>query len=112
MKTRLPLPQNKKLTVVVRVEPGCLGPDGRDHIEEFCGFAQSAVAAVDADFVCWMIVPRYDKSLPETQYEVDSRKLSYEKASQYLRIFERDIDAFEVGLNERLSHLIEEYRGR
>ncbi len=27
---------NKKLTVLFRVEPGSLGPDGSEHVEEFC----------------------------------------------------------------------------
>ena len=51
MKTKLPLPQDKKLTVIFRLEPGCLGPDGEDHVEEFCKFAEKEVAPIDSDFV-------------------------------------------------------------
>ena len=39
MKNILPLSQDKKLTVVVRVESGCLGPNGSKHVEEFCSVA-------------------------------------------------------------------------
>jgi hypothetical protein len=47
----LPLPMYKKLTVTFRVGPGCLGPDGIDHIEGFCKFAKKEVDGLDSDFI-------------------------------------------------------------
>jgi len=53
MKTQLPLPEEQKLAVTYRVEPGCLGPQGVDYIDDFCIFAEKAVAELDSDFVRW-----------------------------------------------------------
>ena len=69
------LPDSKKLTVVYRVEPGCLGPTGRDNIEAFCDYANKELAPTDSGFVNWEIMPRYDKSLPEMQYLIANKKL-------------------------------------
>ncbi len=87
MSNSLSLPKEKKLTVTYRVEPGCLGPKGADHIEKFCLFAQKQVESIDADFVHWEIVPRYDKSLPEMQYQIGKKRLSHDKAATYLQLF-------------------------
>jgi translation initiation factor 2 alpha subunit (eIF-2alpha) len=108
----LPLPLYKKLTVTFRVEPGCLGPDGAEHIEEFCKYAKKEVAQLDADFVRWVITPRYDKSLPETEYKTNNKKLDHDKAEKYLRVFEKELDDFEEHLQDKLAELIDEYHGR
>jgi len=111
MKNNLPLPQDKKLTVLFRVEPGCLGPDGKEYIEEFCSFAQKEVESIDSDFVHWDIVPRHDKSLPEMQYKVGGKRLTHDKAEKYLEIFKKNLDEFEGHLHEKLSLLIGQYLG-
>jgi hypothetical protein len=74
MKVSLPLPESKKLTVTYRVESGCLGPQGKNKIVDFCQFAQKELEPLDADYVHWNIVPREDKSLPEMQYNVVGKK--------------------------------------
>lgn len=112
MDYELPLPLYKKLTVTFRVEPGCLGPDGADHIEGFCKHAKKAVANLDSDFIRWVITPRYDKSLPETEYRTNGKKLDHSKASAYLNVFSKDLDEFEEHLEEKLSELIDDYLGR
>ncbi len=109
MKAVLPLPQDKKLNVLFRVEPGCLGPDGINHIEKFCQFAQQQVEAIDADFVHWDIVARFDKLLPEMEYKIANKKLTHDKAAKYLAIFEKDLDEFEGHLNDKLGELIDNY---
>ncbi len=111
MKARLPLSQDQKLTVVCRIEPGCLGPDGKKHIQAFCDFAQKQVEPIDADFVHWELVPRNDKTLPEMQYQVKGKKLTHDKAAKYLALFRKDLDVFEDHLHEKLSHLVDEYLG-
>ena len=63
MKDNLPLPEEKKLTVLFRLEPGCLGPKGVEHIDNFCQLAQKEFKSFHSDFVQWTIVPRIDKSL-------------------------------------------------
>lgn len=112
MKNKLPLPLDKKLMVLFRVEPGCLGPDGIEQIEKFCQFAQNEVASIDADFVHWDIVPRFDKSLPELEYKVSHKKLSHDKAAKYLNIFKKCLDEFERHLNDKLASLIDIYLAR
>ena len=111
MKNNLPLPQDKKLTVIVRLEPSCLGPNGNDLIEEFCNFAQVEVETIDSDFVHWELVPRYDKSLPEMQYKAINKKLSHDKASKYLEIFNKSLDKFENNIHQKLAALINQYLG-
>jgi translation initiation factor 2 alpha subunit (eIF-2alpha) len=112
MAHNLPLPLYKKLTVIFRVEPGCLGPDGIDHIEGFCKFAKKKVTDLDADFVRWVITPRYDKSLAETEYNINNKLLDHAKAEKYLRVFNKELNNFEEHFQDTLSILIDEYLGR
>jgi len=112
MKDNLPLPQEKKLMVIFRVEPGCLGPNGNQLVEQFCQFAQKKVELIDADFVHWEILPRFDKSLPEMQYRVGNKKLTHDKAARYLDLFEKNLDDFEGHLHNKLALLVEQYQGR
>ncbi len=112
MKVSLPLPEEKKLTVVYRVEAGCLGPKGLDHIEGFCGFAQKQVESVDSEFVHWQVIPRYDKNLPEMQYQIGGKTLSQKKAATYLHLFGENLNAFEDRLNRAISLHIDTYLGR
>ncbi|GLR71507.1 hypothetical protein [Agaribacter marinus] len=108
----LPLPLYKKLSVLFRLEPGCLGPDGMEHIEAFCTFAKNKVTVLHSDFVRWKVTPRYDKSLPETEYKTKSKRLDHDKAEKYLQIFGQDLDTFEEQFQELLANLIDEYHGR
>jgi len=112
MLVKLPLPQDKKLNVVFRVEAGCLGPKGKDHIEQFCSFAQVEVEPIDADFVHWEIVPRHDKSLPEMQYNINGKRLTHDQAAKYLDVFKKSLDEFEGHLHDKLDTLIEQFQGR
>ncbi|MFQ3235250.1 MAG: hypothetical protein ACI9C4_000804 [Paraglaciecola sp.] len=112
MLTRLPLPLYKKLTVTFRVEPGCLGCDGITHINAFCKFAKKEVANLDSDFVRWVIVPRFDKSMAETEYKTNNKRLDYNKAEKYLRVFDKDLEQFEEHLQDQLAMLIDQYMGR
>jgi hypothetical protein len=108
----LPLPLYKKLTVTFRVEPGCLGPDGIRHIDAFCKFAKKEVANLDSDFVRWVIVPRFDKSMAETEYKTNNKRLDYRQAEKYLTVFGKDLQQFEDHLQDKLTLLIDQYLGR
>lgn len=112
MEPSIALPSDKKLEVFYRVEPGCLGPQGKNQIEAFCQFAQTAVTNLDADYVHWNIIPRYDKSLPEMEYKVLSKRLSHQQAQRYLDVFRQELDQFEEHLHERLTDLIEDFLQR
>ncbi len=108
----MPLTPEKKLNVLYRVEPGCLGPDGIQQIEDFCRFAEIEVKTVDSELIHWEIVPRYDKKLDEMTYRVMGKKLSYQQAEKYLTIFDKSLDNFEEHLHEKLAELIEKFLGR
>ena len=107
----LPLSQDKKLKVIFRVEAGCLGPEGKEHVDAFCTFAQKEVESVDSEFVQWEMVPRHDKSLPEVQYQIAGKNLSHDQVARYLELFRENLDEFEGHMHERLVQLIDRYQG-
>ncbi|MGB0494745.1 MAG: hypothetical protein ACPGJI_00205 [Kangiellaceae bacterium] len=103
------IPTNKKLVVQFRLEPGCLGPDGDEHIEDFCNFAQKEFQNFNTHFAQWEITPRFDKSLPEIQYRINGKRLEHRQVSKYLQLFQSDIDIFEDNLDNKLTLLIDQY---
>lgn len=103
---------DRKIAVLCRIEPGCLGPDGVDHIEAFCALAQKAMQHFDADVGTWLLIPRYDKTLEEMQYSVANKLLSREQATKYLVSIGRDIDSFEERFQDKLTSLINLYLAR
>lgn len=102
----------RKIAVLCRVEPGCLGPDGLDHIEAFCALAQRAMQHFDVDVGTWILTPRYDKTLEEMQYSVANKLLSHAQATQYFALIGRDIEAFEERFQDKLTSLINLYLAR
>lgn len=111
MKNNLPLPHDKKLTILFRLEPGCLGPKGEEHIEQFCQMAQKEFESLHSDIVLWEIIPRHDKSLPEMQYHIKNKKLTHVKASKFLDIFHMDLSQFEDQVHKKLATFIDQYMG-
>jgi hypothetical protein len=109
MNSELPLAADKKLTITYRVEPGCLGPQGSDHITMFCRVAQKEFEPVEPDVISWDIVPRNDKLQPEMQYAIAGKKISLEQAEKYLILFEKDLDEIEEDFDERIAELIEKF---
>jgi len=109
MALNLPLPENKKLEVTYRVEPGCLGPQGVNYIDGFCDFASKKVETLDADFIRWNIIPRHDKNLTEMGYSVSGKILNYPQADQYLQIFGKTLDEFENHIQDECIALITQY---
>lgn len=104
-----PIPENKILTLVYRVEPGCLGPEGISQIEDFCQFAQSNISTASHDFLSMKIIPRYDKTISELQYQINQKILSQDQVVKYLSIFKQDISSIEDGFLEEIANLIEKY---
>lgn len=102
----------KKLTVVYRIEAGCLGPTGNELVEDFCIFAQQKFEPVDAKIINWIITPRFDKELPELQYKIQDKLLTAEHAKKYLSMFDKDINEFEEHMEETLVESIEQFMDR
>lgn len=107
MTIRLPL--YKKLSVLIRLEPGCLGPKGKDHIEAFCIHAKSQLKAFHGGIIRWSIVPRYDKSLPEIEYKLNKAPSSPASTEAFFTEWNIAFEDFEEALDERLADLIEHY---
>ena len=105
----LPLQDSEKLFVTYRVEPGCLGPEGADHISKFCDFAQLELRTLDSDYVVWNIVPRIDKELPEMEYSIVGKRMIFSQAEKYLALFDKSLDKFEGNLSDRLAALIDKF---
>jgi len=112
MNITLPLPDNQKLTVTYRIEPGCLGPEGVNHVDDFCIFVQERVIDLYPDFIKWLIVPRNDKSLPEMEYAISNKQLDHDKVNQYLQLFDQGIDEFEDYIQGECVGLINQYFDR
>jgi hypothetical protein len=107
----LPLPADKKLTVIFRLESGCLGPDGSNHIDSFSSQAQKKFATIDSEFINWVIIPRHDKTLPEREYQINNKLISREMTEKYLKLFDRELNHFEQNIDEKIGQLINEYLG-
>ncbi len=107
METRLPL--YKKLLVMYRIEPGCLGPQGTDYVEEFCVFAKKRLKDKHGHCLRWTIKPRYDKTLPELEFQIKNGVVSRDNAAKYMDSFNIDIDAFEEELEESLADLVDAF---
>lgn len=106
------LPENRKLIVLFRVEPGCLGPEGVEHIERFCEFAASAEKYGLPGYVSWRFEPRYDKNLPEISYCLNDKGLSPDKVERYLSVMGARTTELEDTLEQILTDLIDSYFGR
>jgi len=104
-----PISEKNLLTLVYRVEPGCLGPEGISQIEDFCQFAQSNISTANHNFLSMEIIPRYDKSISELQYQVNNKTLSQDQVVKYLSIFKQDISSIEDDFHEEIANLIEKY---
>ena len=102
--------QDKRLHLLYRVEPGCLGPTGIDFVEGFCEFAQKKIKApVYAQF-CF--VPRFDKALSEREYTIGNKNLSDTQVIAFLDKFDKEKSDFEDQIDELLSHAIDAYLNR
>lgn len=101
-----------KITVICRVEPGCLGPTGADHVEAFCKLGQKEFDAIDPDIINWEIIPRFDKSLPELQYKLNGFYLNNGQSELYLKALGKDPEEFEQALFKQLTVSVNHYFGR
>jgi len=98
---------DKKIRLMYRIEPGCLGPKGAEHVEDFCRFANKHIKS--PFYGQFVFLPRYDKTIDERQYSVNSRNLSLAQARAYLKHLEINIEEFEEQLDELLTKAIDLY---
>ncbi len=100
-----------KLDILIRVEPGSLGPDGLDHVEDFCLVAKQYYARLYPELANWNVVPRYDKTLPEMTYTLNGRPLSEEQIDKLLNLIGKDEEQIETEVMDYLAKLIDKYLG-
>jgi len=106
------VPELMKLNVLIRVEPGCLGPNGEELVDHFCRFAEPAFNLLDVGYVSWKLEPRRDKTLPEFEYLVNRKRLTEDQVSRYLALQNRPFDDFESDMNMQLLDSIEAFQSR
>ncbi|MCQ8878858.1 hypothetical protein NQT69_12670 [Pseudoalteromonas shioyasakiensis] len=104
------LSDDKKLHLLYRVEPGCLGPNGGQMIERFCDYANQHLTA--PIFAHYHFTPRFDKSKAERQYSVNSKLLAEQQVKTYLTHFKVSKDDFEEQLDELLTQAIDRFLQR
>lgn len=100
-----------KVLVTVRVEPGSLGPDGKDHIESFCQLAQCYFDKHQSELLNYHVIARYDKTLPEIDYSYTDKHLNETQANKMLSVIGKDIDQMDTEVMEHIANLIDKYLG-
>ena len=98
-----------KIEVLVRVEPGSLGPDGSEQVEAFCELAQKLFRQKPEQDFEWTITPRYDKTLAEFSLRHQGRSLNIEKAEQVLSYYKTTPEDLEHETMDKISDLIDRY---
>ena len=110
--TVIDIPEHKKLFILFRMEPGSLGPEGQNYIQEFCDFAQIQLQASAKPYIIWSIIPRFDKSLAEMEFQIAGKKMAESKAKQYLSAFGESLSDFEDELENNLEAIVNQFFGR
>ena len=95
--------------MLFRVEPGCMGPAGIDHINEFVDYANQHITSLNKPFVNWRIEARTNKKLPEIEYRVGNKLLKEPQVEKYLTVFGSSVDSFEEEVNERIAEMVDEF---
>ncbi|WP_028775146.1 hypothetical protein [Shewanella waksmanii] len=97
----------RKLTLLCRIEPGCLGPQGVDHVEAFCRYAHAELKSFYPEAIAWLPLPRYDKSLAEFEYLVGKKNLSFAQAQQLLTVLGIQLNDVEEQFHDKIADLID-----
>jgi hypothetical protein len=105
------MPGENKLNILIRVEPGSLGPDGLDHVEPFCDVAKRYYSRLYTELVDWDVLPRYDKTLPEMEFTINGRPLTSQQTEKMLQLVNKDEEQIEMEVMDHLAKLIDKYLG-
>jgi hypothetical protein len=100
-----------QINALFRLEPGCLGPNGIDLAHAFCDQIKSDLQTHinDNQIINWRIEPRFDKSLPETEYSLNERSINAEQAKLLVEKLGSDLDDIEMKLHDLLAEWIDEF---
>jgi len=103
---------NLKINGCLRLEPGCLGPQGDELIHGFCQFANEQLEMADDSLVDWRIVPRANKNLDEFEYHYKERRLPPAMADKLFEELQQPRESIEETFYSDLLFLIEQYRSK
>jgi len=103
--------QELDLQLMIRVEPGSLGPDGVDHVEAFCVVAEKVFAKVEFANLSFKVVPRYDKTQAELELFMNKISLPEQRARLVLDKLNVTFEQIEEEVMERISTLIDRFLG-
>ncbi|MCF6441280.1 hypothetical protein L1077_17735 [Pseudoalteromonas luteoviolacea] len=95
------------LYIQLRLEPGCMGPQGKDHIEAFC--KKENASPWQNQFATVSVVPRYDKTLPEWEYRVKNKLLSTEQADKFISMHDMTKPDLEDDIESHMAEEIDAY---
>ena len=101
--------QINRLTVTFRIEPGCLGPQGADHVIEFCNMAQLSFSKIEEELIHWEIIPRFDKSLDEIEFKLGNKILNLSQTQKYFNVINKSLNDTEDLLHNKIADLIDEF---
>lgn len=102
--------KDMRIQLLYRVEPGCLGADGIDHIEAFCQFAANKI--LPPSYAIFSFIPRYDKLLDEKEYTLMNRKLSGDQVISYFEKIDKPFDEFESQVDESMAFVVDAFFDR
>lgn len=100
---------DRVLTLIYRVEPGCLGPEGIKYVEDFCNYSNGTMALLGQGVIQFFFTPRYDKSRPEIEYRLLSKAVKQEQLETYFLRLGATQDEFEGTLGEKIAEMIEQF---
>lgn len=106
------LPPETQLTILYTVEPGCLGPQGDQLIDQFCKFIAEKLNSTFGENCLWIIQYKTHLSAHHIDYQIDNKRLNREQAKQFLHASQKDIEHFENDVDELVVEYIEEFLGR
>lgn len=98
------------LHLLMRIEPGCLGPDGAELVIPFCQFVEEPFQRLGGQLLHWQIEARFDKTLPEIEYHLQDKKITRAQANRYLEMMDLDLNEQEEQASALLSELIDTFR--
>ncbi|KZN45499.1 hypothetical protein [Pseudoalteromonas luteoviolacea] len=96
-----------QVCIQLRLEPGCMGPQGKDHIETFC--QKENTSPWQNHFAIVSVVPRYDKTLPEWEYRLKNKLLKAEQANRVVEMHNTSKADLEEEIETHIAHEIDRY---
>ena len=104
--------EKKSIGVLYRLEPGCLGPTGDEHVVPFCELVNKAMPSLHKGTINFQVEPRLDKSAPEISYTFNNKLLSTAQAESCLKALALELGDFEDELHDKMTHLTGQYLAR